>query len=280
LNSILSEIIWNPNPDIFTIPGINWPLKWYGVMWLLGFVLSQQFMFHFFKKDGKPAEDVESLTLYIFISTILGARLGHFLFYQPSAFIENPLQIILPPYAGLASHGATIGILTGLYLFCRKKNYDYLWMLDRLVIVVALTGGFIRLGNLINSEIIGKPTDLPWAFVFKQVDNVPRHPGQLYEAIFCFILFAVLFSVWKNRRKVMYNGVIFGIFLITLFGQRFLVEFVKENQEQFEDTLALNMGQILSIPLVLIGFYVLYYAYTKKERRSTFKGEEKPVQEI
>jgi prolipoprotein diacylglyceryltransferase len=150
-------------------------------------------------------------------------------------------------------------------------------MLDRLVIVVALTGGCIRIGNLINSEIIGKPTDLPWAFVFKQFDNQPRHPGQLYEAIFCFILFVILFFVWKNRRQVMYNGMIFGIFLITLFGQRFLVEFVKENQVPFEDSLALNMGQILSIPLVLIGFYVLYYSFTKKERRSTFKGEEKPV---
>jgi len=274
---LLEYIIWNPSPDIFTIPGINWPLKWYGVMWLMGFLLSQQIMFHFFKKDNKPVQDVESLTIYIFISSIIGARFGHFLFYEPYAFIENPLQIILPPYAGLASHGGAVGILTGLYLFCRNKNYNYLWMLDRLVIVVALTGGCIRMGNLINSEITGKPTDLPWAFIFKQIDNVPRHPGQLYEAIFCIILFVILFFIWKNKRHEMYNGMIFGIFLIALFGQRFLVEFVKENQETFEDRLSLNMGQILSIPLVLTGFYVLYYSISKKERKSTFKDDAKAV---
>lgn len=270
----LEYIIWNPNPDIFIIPGIDWPLRWYGVTWLLGFLLSQQIMFHFFRKDNKPVEDVESLTIYIFISSIIGARFGHFLFYEPYTFVENPLQIILPPYAGLASHGGAAGILTGLYLFCRNKNYNYLWMLDRLVIVVALTGGCIRMGNLINSEITGKPTDVPWAFIFLQVDNIPRHPGQLYEAIFCFILFLILFFIWKHRRHEMYNGMIFGIFLIALFGQRFLVEFVKENQQTFEDSLSLNMGQILSIPLVLAGFYVLYYTFRKKERRSTFKDDE------
>jgi phosphatidylglycerol---prolipoprotein diacylglyceryl transferase len=272
---LFDYITWNPNPDIFTIPGIDWPLKWYGVMWLLGFVLSQQFMFHFFKKDGKPVEDVETLTLYIFIATIFGARFGHFLFYEPSAFIENPLQIILPPYAGLASHGAAIGILTGLYLFCRNKNYNYFWMLDRLVIVVALTGGFVRIGNLINSEIVGTETTVPWAFIFVQHDNVPRHPGQLYEAIFCCILFIALFLHWRQKRHTMYNGFIFGVFLILLFGQRFVVEFFKISQETFEDTMALNMGQILSIPFVLVGVYVLYWSNKTKTRQSTFRVEEK-----
>ncbi|HYG38044.1 MAG TPA: prolipoprotein diacylglyceryl transferase [Cytophagales bacterium] len=271
----LSYIIWNVDPDIFIIPGIDWPLKWYGVMWLVGFVVSQQLMFHFFKKDGKKAEDVESLTLYIFIATIIGARFGHFLFYEPSTFLTDPLQIILPPYAGLASHGAAIGILTGLYLFCRNKNYNYFWMLDRLVIVVAFTGGCIRVGNLLNSEIVGTPTDVPWGFVFvRNGEDFARHPAQLYEGIFCFILFTVLFLIWKNRKAVMYNGLIFGIFLITLFGQRFFVEFFKENQEAFEDQLALNMGQVLSIPFVLIGIFVLYWSYKVKSRTSTFRLEE------
>lgn len=271
----LSYIIWNVDPDIFIIPGIDWPLKWYGVMWLVGFVVSQQLMFHFFKKDGKKAEDVESLTLYIFIATIIGARFGHFLFYEPSTFLTDPLQIILPPYAGLASHGAAIGILTGLYLFCRNKNYNYFWMLDRLVIVVAFTGGCIRVGNLLNSEIVGTPTDVPWGFVFlRNGEDFARHPAQLYEGIFCFILFTVLFLIWKNRKAVMYNGLIFGIFLITLFGQRFFVEFFKENQEAFEDQLALNMGQVLSIPFVLIGIFVLYWSYKVKSRTATFRIEE------
>lgn len=274
----LSFIIWNVNPDIFTIPGIDWPLKWYGVMWLLGFVIGQQLMFHFFKKDGKPSEDVETLTLYMFIATILGARLGHFLFYEPSAFIKDPLGIILPPYAGLASHGAAIGILLGLFLFCRNKNYNYFWMLDRLVIVVAFIGGCIRLGNLLNSEIVGKRTDLPWGFVFvRNGEDFARHPAQLYEGLFCFILTIVLFLIWKNRRTIMFNGLIFGIFLITLFGQRFVVEFFKENQEAFEDQLALNMGQILSIPFVLIGILVLILSYRTKSKTSTFRPEEVKV---
>lgn len=274
----LSFIVWDVDPDIFIIPGIDWPLKWYGVMWLLGFVVGQQLMFHFFKKDGKPADDVETLTLYMFIATILGARFGHFLFYEPSAFIKNPLQIILPPYAGLASHGAAIGILTGLYLFCRNKNYNYFWMLDRLVIVVALIGGCIRVGNLLNSEIVGEPTDLPWGFIFvKNGEDFARHPAQLYEGIFCFILTIVLFYIWKNRRTIMYNGFIFGIFLITLFGQRFVVEFFKEPQEAFEETMIINMGQILSIPFVLLGIFVLILAYKYKSRTSTFRPEEVKV---
>lgn len=271
---ILSFITWNVNPDIFTIPGINWPLKWYGVMWLLGFVLSQQIMFHFFKTDNKPKDDVETLTIYIFLATIIGARFGHFLFYEPITFIEDPLSIIMPPFAGLASHGAAIGILTGLFLFCRSKNYNYIWMLDRLVIVVALTGGCIRIGNLLNSEIVGKPTDLPWGFIFvRNGDTIARHPAQLYEGLFCLVLFAVLFFIWKNRRNVMYNGLIFGIFLITLFGQRFVVEFFKEPQEAFEAKMSINMGQILSIPFVLIGILVLILSYKFRNRQSTFSKE-------
>jgi phosphatidylglycerol:prolipoprotein diacylglycerol transferase len=198
--------------------------------------------------------------MYILISTVLGARLGHFLFYEPSRFLTDPLDILMPPYSGLASHGAAIGILIGLWLFCRKLKYNYLWMVDRLVIVVCITGACIRLGNLINSEMIGLPTDLPWGFIFTRIDNVPRHPAQLYEALYCIALFFVLFYLWKNRAARLGNGFIFGLFLIVLWTLRFIDEFFKVNQVAFEDDQRLNMGQVLSIPFILVGIFLLFWS--------------------
>lgn len=269
LSFIISYIHWNVNPDIYTIPGLDWPIRWYGMMWALGLIISQQVMYHIFNKEGRPIKDVDTLTLYIVIATLVGARLGHFLFYDPSVFITDPLQIIKPPYAGLASHGAAIGILIGLYFFCRKQKYNYLWMVDRLVIVVCITGGFIRFGNLLNSEIPGKATTVPWAFIFERMDNIPRHPAQLYEAIYCFLLFAFLFYIWKTKRDEVKNGFIFGVFLVVLWSLRFIDEFFKEVQEPFEEDLMLNMGQILSIPLVLLGVIILLR--TRKQTKSALQ---------
>jgi phosphatidylglycerol---prolipoprotein diacylglyceryl transferase len=198
--------------------------------------------------------------MYILISTVLGARLGHFLFYEPSRFLTDPLDILMPPYSGLASHGAAIGILIGLWLFCRKLKYNYLWMVDRLVIVVCITGACIRLGNLINSEMIGLPTDVPWAFIFTRFDNIPRHPAQLYEALYCIALFFVLFYLWKTRAARLGNGFIFGLFLIVLWTLRFIDEFFKVNQVEFEDHQLLNMGQVLSIPFILVGIFLLFWS--------------------
>ena len=269
LSFIVSYIHWNVNPDIYTIPGLDWPIRWYGMMWALGLIISQQVMYHIFNKEGRPIKDVDTLTLYTVIATLVGARLGHFLFYDPSVFITDPLQIIKPPYAGLASHGAAIGILIGLYFFCRKQKYNYLWMVDRLVIVVCITGGFIRFGNLLNSEIPGKATTVPWAFIFERMDNIPRHPAQLYEAIYCFLLFAFLFYIWKNKRNEVKNGFIFGVFLVVLWSLRFIDEFFKEVQEPFEEGLMLNMGQILSIPLVIVGVIILLR--TRKQTKSALQ---------
>lgn len=271
MQSYISFITWNLDPDIFKIPGTDWPVRWYGLMWAVGLVISQQVMYYIFKDEDKPAKDVDTLTLYILIATLLGARLGHFLFYDPSVFVTDPLEIILPPYSGLASHGAAAGILLGLYFFCRKLNYNYLWMVDRLVIVVCITGGFIRLGNFLNSEILGKPTDVPWAVIFERVDSIPRHPAQLYEAIYCFLLFALLFYIWKQKRNKVSNGFIFGIFLVVLWSLRFVDEFFKEVQEPFEQNLPLNMGQILSIPLVITGIIILIRTRKKRSEQNTLK---------
>ncbi|GAB3259268.1 prolipoprotein diacylglyceryl transferase [Larkinella harenae] len=267
---MLSYIIWDVNPELFSIGTFS--VRWYGLLFALGFLLGQQIILYIFKREGKPVSDIDALTLYMVIATVLGARIGHFLFYEPEVLFKNPLEVILPPYRGLASHGAAIGILTGLWLYSRRKssiatNQTFLWVTDRIAIAVALGGSFIRLGNLMNSEIVGRPTDVSWGFVF--VNNteylqIPRHPAQLYEAISCLVLCLVLFWFWNRHKQNTPRGSLLGIFLIVVFSLRFFYEYLKENQVEFENTLALNMGQILSIPAVLAGIYLLVTSSRKR----------------
>lgn len=256
---LLSFIVWDANPDIFVIPGIDHPVRWYGLMWGLGFLFSQMILIRMYKKEGRTEKEIELLTVYIIIATILGARLGHCLFYNPDYYLQHPLDILKIWEGGLASHGAGLGIFLATYLFAKKTNVAYLWILDRLAIVVAFTGSLIRFGNLMNSEMIGTPTDVPWAFIFVQKDNIPRHPAQLYESIYCILLFAGLFYLWQTKRQTMKDGTIFSWFLIILFSLRIVDEFFKVNQETFEDGMILNMGQLLSIPMVLAGVAILIW---------------------
>lgn len=264
LLSTLSYIIWDIDPDIFTFPIINHPLRWYGLFFAFAFLISQQIMYFIYKKEGRTTAEVDKLTIYMIVATIVGARLGHVLFYNPTYYLQNPLKIIMTWEGGLASHGGVIGILIALYLFARKTNVSYLWALDRISIVAALTFCMIRLGNLMNSEMIGTPTNLPWGFIFTNKDNIPRHPAQLYEAIHYFISFIILFCVWYRQKDRMKNGFLFSWSLIILFSLRFVDEFFKINQEQFEDGMILNMGQILSIPFILAGIVILILTIGKK----------------
>nr|WP_295929152.1 prolipoprotein diacylglyceryl transferase [uncultured Dyadobacter sp.] len=264
---MISYIMWDASPEIFTIPEIAgfgpFPVRWYGLLFAAGFLIGQQIMIHIFKKEGKTLEDIDSLTLYMVLSTVIGARLGHFLFYEPEVLFKNPLEVILPPYAGLASHGAVVGIVTGLWLYSRSRKatgQTFFWVADRMVITIALGGAFIRFGNLMNSEIVGKPTDLPWGFIFRhntEFLQIPRHPAQLYESISCFILTFVLFAIWNKYKAATPRGLMVGVFLVWVFTLRFLYEFLKENQEAFEANYPLNMGQFLSIPVVLLGLYFI-----------------------
>ena len=369
---MISYIIWNGSPEIFSIG--TFALRWYGLLFALGFLISQQLLYYIYRKEGKPEKDVETLTIYMVIATILGARLGHVIFYQPDMFLTDPLGILLPfqfsptfkftGFLGLASHGGAFGILFALWLYSRKKQpgQSYLQILDRIVILVALTGCLIRLGNFFNSEIIGKPTDSPLGVVFAspvksailrsddkslvetvgitsgsqftdktkgivplemylffkkgvsrddannyvrtdvkyiltrlsefvyESSDVPinydivsekdgvwvtkihtfgivRHPAQLYESISCLLLFAFLFWYWHSHQANPPPGRIFGFFLIILWSLRFVYEYLKENQEAFEGDLPINMGQILSIPLILIGIYVLIQSYKKPSNK-------------
>ena len=262
-------INWNPSPEMFTIPGIDWPVRWYGLMWALAFIGSHFIMNRIYKAEGRTEKDLDLLTLYIILGTVLGARLGHCLFYDPGYYLSHPLDILKIYEGGLASHGGALGILAGMWLYCRKTKESFSWLADKLVVVVPLAAAMIRFGNLMNSEIIGKPTDVPWAFIFSSVDNLPRHPAQLYEALFCIALFFVMYSLWKNKRTVLGPGFMFGLLCVCLFTERFLDEFVKENQEAFEQGLSINMGQILSIPMVLIGIIVLVRSLMAKKKTDT-----------
>lgn len=276
---MISYIIWDANPEIFTIPEVfGWgpfPVRWYGLLFAAGFLIGQQVMIHIFKKEKKPLEDIDALTLYMVIATVIGARIGHFLFYQPDILFKNPLEVILPPYAGLASHGAIIGIITGLWLYSRSRSatgQTFFWVADRIVIVVALAGCFIRFGNLMNSEIVGRPTDVSWGFVFTQNEEflkIPRHPAQLYESISCLVLFFVLLWLWNKYKERTPRGLLVGVFFVWVFTLRFLYEFLKENQEAFEANYALNMGQFLSIPAVILGLYFIIKSWQtgKQEAR-------------
>ncbi len=270
---ILNYINWNPAPEIFTIPGIEWPVRWYGLMWALAFIVSHFFMNRIFKAEKRSDKALDSLTLYIILGTVIGARLGHCLFYGPwfdetlkngqviEGYLSHPLNMLKVYEGGLASHGGAIGIIIAMILFCRKYKESWLWLFDRMVVVVPIASMCIRLGNLINSEIIGKVTDVPWAFIFVQEDNLPRHPAQLYEAIFCFFLFILMYWLWKNKRTNFGPGFMFGLMCVLFFTERFFDEFLKEVQVDFEKGNLLNNGQWLSIPFILIGAVMIWRSY-------------------
>jgi phosphatidylglycerol---prolipoprotein diacylglyceryl transferase len=277
----LLEIPWNVNPIIVKLGSFE--LRWYGLFFASGFLLGYQIMANVFKKEGKPEKDLDTLLFVMIIATVIGARFGHYFFYEFDFFLREPakflVEMIVPPYSGLASHGALVGIVTALLIYSRMhKDQPFLWISDRMVILVALAGFFIRMGNLMNHEILGKPTTLPWGFLFKyDVDYLrgmypleARHPAQLYEALSCLVLFGVLFYLWNRFKEKTPRGMLLGIFLIWCFGLRFCYEFLKENQEAFENSMTLNMGQILSIPAVLLGIGVLIYSFGKgKEQAQT-----------
>jgi len=260
---IIDSIIWNVKPEIFEIG--QFAIRWYGLLFASGFVFGYIIMSDFFKREKIPQKMLDTLTTYMVVGTVVGARLGHCLFYEPADYLSNPLKILKIWEGGLASHGAAIGILLALWLFVRKEKKPYLWVLDRVVIVVALAGFFIRMGNLMNSEIYGVETSLPWGFVFARWhETVPKHPTQIYEGLSYLAIFGILYLLYRKKGTSLKQGYIFGLFLILLFSVRFIIEFIKEPQVGFEEQMALNMGQILSIPFVLLGFYLLFFNNRKK----------------
>ncbi len=265
---MLLSILWDFKPEIFSLGPIT--VRWYGLLFALGFLLGYQFVEKMFKKEGIPLEWLEKLFMYTLIATVIGARLGHVIFYGWEFYSQHPAEILKIWHGGLASHGATIGILVALYYYSKKvSKKSILWVLDRVAIPVALAGFFIRTGNLMNSEIIGTQTDLAWGFQFVKASIyeplAPRHPAQLYEALCYLASFGVLmYMYWKTNAKE-YAGRLIGVFFMLIFSARFFIEFIKENQEAFEEGMALNMGQWLSIPFVLLGAYLVYKSFMKQK---------------
>lgn len=263
---ILGYIVWNPDETILHIGGFSF--RWYSMCWLIGLTLGFLLMRQLYRQQKLGDDKFEPLFIYVFLGVLAGGRLGHCLFYEPGYFLgsfEHFIEMIVPMrhladgtwkfvgYQGLSSHGGVIGMLIGLYLYVRHSGVRPMTVLDNMGICSCITATFIRLGNLMNSEIIGRVTDVPWAFIFERVDTYPRHPGQLYEAMayFCFFLF--ILAVYKRHREKVGTGFFFGLCLSLVFIFRFVIEYTKEVQESFEDSLPIDMGQILSIPFIIIG---------------------------
>jgi len=261
---------WHVDPVIFSIGPVS--IRWYSILFVSGFVLGW-FLFKWFcKREKLPLSLLDPLLYTLLIATIVGARLGHCLFYQPDYYLgswQGFWEIFMPWKGGLASHGGAIALLLAMWWFSahygKKNDFDFLWIMDRLCITVAFAGCFIRLGNLFNSEIYGDVTGLPWGFIFDlRGETEPKHPTQLYEALSYLILGLILVWVYRNKLDKVYRGFFFGAFLIGCFGMRFLIEFIKEPQVGFEETMALNMGQLLSIPFIVAGITILAFSFIRK----------------
>ena len=275
--NLLSYIVWNPDLEAFHLGPIS--VRWYGLMWLIGFALGYFIVKRLYKEQKIKDELFDPLFIYCFFGILIGARLGHCIFYQPQDFLtswKGIVEMIFPiligndgswlgqtfgfyiiGYAGLASHGGTLGLMIALWLYVRKTKLSIWTVLDNIAIATGSMACCIRLGNLMNSEIIGKITDVPWAFIFERVDKVPRHPGQLYEAIAYAILFCIMWVLHKKLPEKIGTGWYFGFCLTYIFTFRFFIEYTKEIQEAFEASLPIDMGQILSIPFIILGVYCM-----------------------
>ena len=256
-------ITWDMNPVMLNLGFLE--IRYYGLCWALALGIGLWIFSKIFKRENLSDKTLDSLFWYAVLATVIGARLGHCYFYEPAYYLSHPAEVLQIWNGGLASHGAAFGLLIGLYLFTRKNRLSYIWILDRIGIAITIGGALIRLGNLFNSEIYGAPTTLPWGFIFvngNENQTLPCHPTQLYEALAYVIIFVILCVMYFKKdiaRKC--QGVMFGWFLILLFGARFLIEFIKNAQVEFEKSMILDMGQWLSVPFIILGIWILIKAH-------------------
>lgn len=275
----LLTIHWSPDPELFNFFGIS--VRYYGLLWIIGLTFAYLIVQRQYRDRRIDEKKFEPLFFYCFFGILIGARLGHCIFYDWAYYQDHFVEMILPikqttagwkmtGYTGLASHGGTLGLIIALWMYCRKTKMHYMDVLDMIAVATPITACCIRLANLMNSEIIGQPTDVPWAFIFEREDMLPRHPAQLYEAIAYFLFFLGMVWLYKRGQKRQaplpyHRGFFFGLCLTEIFTFRFFIEFLKENQVSFEDSMTLNMGQWLSVPFVIIGVYFICF-YGKKNR--------------
>lgn len=249
--------VWDISPEIVSIGPLA--LRWYSLLFALSFIGGYAVVRNGYLREGKDLRSIDSLLVHMIVGTVVGARLGHCLFYEPLFYLTHPWEILFVWKGGLASHGAVIGIFLSAYLFSKKhKDLSFWWVIDKVCLAIPLSGALIRIGNFFNSEIIGRATDLPWSVVFLKVDLTPRHPAQLYEAMAYLLIFVGGQLLYRSKWRFQ-EGFFFGYLLVFIFGARFFIEFTKEVQVGFEQSLPMNMGQILSLPLIGFGLFWMIY---------------------
>lgn len=269
----MAFIYWDVNPVLVHLGPFL--IRWYGVFFAVLFILGYWIVRWQFRLEHKDQTSLDTALVYMVVGTIVGARLGHCFFYDPHYYLSHPAEIPQVWKGGLASHGGAIGILIALYFYTRSRpDQPYLWLLDRVVVPTALGGCMIRLGNLFNSEILGTPTHVPWAFIFAREDLIPRHPAQLYESIAYFLIFIMLLLVYRHFKERTPRGLLLGLFFLTVFSFRFLIEFVKQRQAAYEHNLPLSVGQFLSIPFIIAGGVLVWRALHASSPATLPRGTE------
>jgi len=261
----LDAIIWNIDPVLFSFSGLK--IHWYGALFATAILSGFQVMKKIYTVENKPLESLDNLLTYAVIGIIVGARLGHCFFYDPSYYFSNPLKILAIWEGGLASHGGGLGLIIAIFFYTKKYKMDFLWLLDRLALSTALFGFFVRIANFINSEILGVSTNVSWAVVFERIDNIPRHPVQLYEAFSYLTIFILLYTYYHKTSNKNYSGSILGMFLVMVFSARFVIEFFKEKQAAYAAENLISTGQMLSIPFFLTGIALIAFALKTKRSK-------------
>lgn len=256
----MSHLVWNLNPQVLNFSPLP---RWYGIIFAAGIVGGFLLVKNIFHREEKNVQSVDQLLLYVFFSMLIGMRLGHCLFYEPNVYLRDPLRILKIWEGGYASHGGFASLILGLALFAHNTKTPIWWLLDRMTMPSIFAAAMIRIGNFFNSEMIGRPSDAPWAIVFSLVDNIPRHPAQLYEALGFFAVFALAMTLYLRTKVCNRPGLLFGIIMICGFTWRLIVEFFKEDQVAFEAGLALNMGQLLSLPFIAVGLTMVFQSYRR-----------------
>ncbi len=259
-------LTWNPDPVLLAFGSFK--IHWYGALFAVAIMSGLHLMKWMYTREGKDTESLDTGFYYVVIGVIVGARLAHCLFYEPSFYLANPLKILAVWEGGLASHGGGLGAIIGTYLYSKKFNINTLWLMDRLAIITVSFGFFVRIANFINSEIIGMPSQVSWAVIFEKVDMLPRHPAQLYEAFSYLAIFAILFLLYLNKKTHDHKGMLLGSFLVLVFAARIAVEFVKVKQAAYDTELAFNTGQLLSLPFLVVGLGIMFWSF-KQQNKST-----------
>ena len=255
----MTHFTWNVDPILLDLGPLQ--LRWYGLLFTGGFLIGYYLMLWMYKREHRDVRQLDRLLIYMFAGAVIGARLGHILFYQPEYYLAHPLEILMIWKGGLASHGGTVGMLIACYLFLRHTSDPYLYFVDRLTIPIAWGSMCIRLGNFFNSEILGPVTDSWSGIIFARVGPEPRHPAQLYEAVAYLLTFLLLLFLYKRKAGIWANGFLTGSMFVCIFGARFVIEFSKDEQADYVLNLPLNVGQLLSIPFIALGIYFLVYSY-------------------